>query len=126
MTHTKPRAAIVGRGLPELGGIPTFLDRLVRGLHTDGRYDAHLVNLVDPAARHHAGRLTFVNLRRAFRDASVVWNGTRGVDVAHVNSSTSPLTFVRAVLFCLVAKLRGCAAVLHLHMSEVCEWGDTW
>lgn len=126
MTEATPAAAIVGRGEPELGGIPTFLDRLARGLRRDGRYEPHIVNLADEAARHDAGRLTFGNLRRVVRDAAIVWHRTADVAVMHYNCATAPLVFIRGILFCALSRLRGVPAVMHLHMNEVCEWGPTW
>ncbi len=121
-----PTALIVGRGLPELGGIPAFLETLVTALAHSGRYEPRFVNLADESARHSAGRLRAGNVTRTLRDASAVWFGLRGVAVMHYSCATTPLAVLRGAVFCLLARMRSVPAIMHFHSSEICGWVPRW
>lgn len=146
------RVLVVGRGLPEQGGIPTFLELLMRGLGEDGRVAATYCNLTAPHARAAAGRLTMGNLRRLAADVRRVFRESRGADVVHYHCATTalgkdaadairrsggdpsdhraitaPLTFLRGGAFAAAGRLRGARVVMHVHSNDDLSWGlTTW
>ena len=144
------RILVVGRGLPEQGGIPTFLELLMRGLRNDARVDASYCNLTAPHARAAAGKLTMGNLRRLVADVRRVFREARGVDVVHYHCATTalgkdaaaairgsggdpsdhvpitaPLTFLRGGAFAVAGRLRGARVVVHVHSNDDLSWGRT-
>lgn len=111
---TAPRLVVVGRGAPERGGIPTFLDTLVRGQGALG-YDVVLVNLT-PAHGSRGGRASAANALRTLTDARRVFRTARSGDIVHVHSALAPtVTGLRAGLLLRAARARRARTVVHAH-----------
>jgi glycosyltransferase involved in cell wall biosynthesis len=112
------RVLLVGRGRPERGGIPAFLDLL---LDSDLAGDHHLelLNLAEESDRP-AGRFSSSNLSRAVRDARRVHEAAKGFDVVHVHSALAPaVTMARAGLLAFAARRRGARVIVHAHGGRV-------
>ena len=117
------RVLLVGKGAPEHGGIPSFLDLLLTS-ELATAHDLALCNLAGDTRRQGA-RLTAGNLARTGRDVVRVWRAARGRDVVHVHSAAAPAaTMLRAGLLCLAGRLAGCVVVLHAHGGRVQLWVD--
>lgn len=115
------KVLLVGKGPPDRGGIPVFLDTL---LGSELR-DTHELTFLNVA--HHetpqGGQLTLGNLRRTARDTVAVWRAARGQDVVHVHSALAPtVTAVRAGLLAAAARLAGARVVVHAHGGNVETW----
>src|SRR4051812_48075194 len=118
------RVLLVGKGAPERGGIPTFLDTLL-GSRLAEEYDLSFLNLSHEGTPQ-GGRASVANVRRTLRDAAAVWQAARGVDVVHIHSALSPaVTVIRAGLLALVGRIRGAAVVIHAHGGNVLTWLST-
>src|SRR3954468_5527368 len=112
------RVLLVGKGAPERGGIPTFLDTLL-GSRLAEEHDLRFLNLAHEGTPQ-GGPASVANIRRTLRDAVAVWRAARGVDVVHIHSALSPaVTIGRAGLLAVVGRLRGCAVVVHAHGGNV-------
>lgn len=108
------RVLLVGKGYPDRGGIPSFLQTLVDG-DLASRYELGFLNVA-----HHGvpegGEVTTGNVVRTLRDARAVFAQAKGQDVVHIHSALAPtVTMLRAGLLALVARLRGCAVIVHAH-----------
>lgn len=115
------RVLLVGKGAPDRGGIPTFLNELRHGPLAD----AHDITFLNVA--HHGtpqgAALTGGNVVRTVRDAFAVWRAAKGQDVVHLNSALAPaVTVVRAGLLALAGRLRGCAVIVHAHGGNIETW----
>lgn len=115
---------LVGKGAPERGGIPSFLDLL---RHSD-LADDHEVRFLNVA--HHgtpqAGRLTTSNLWHTALDAAAVWRAARGQDIVHIHSALSGTTTVlRACALALAARAGGCRVIVHVHGGGIANWLTT-
>lgn len=108
------RVVVVGRGTPERGGIPSYLEMMATGEGVPG-YDVVTVNLGE--AHHRAGgAATPSNLRRVARDVFRVISATRRGDIVHVHSALAPgLTGLRAGLLLAAGRARGGIPVVHAH-----------
>lgn len=111
------RVLLVGRGAPERGGIPTFLEQLSQGVEG---HDVALLNLADTTKE--GGRLSGRNLARTFRDLRRVWAAARGADIVHIHSAllASP-TMLRAGAFAATARARGAKTIVHAHGGALIE-----
>ena len=117
----KSRVLVVGKGAPERGGIPTFLDSLLTSSLTE-RYQLSFLNLT-PAGRPQGGRPTVTNVARTLRDGLAVWRAAGRHDVVHVHSALAPsITVLRAGLLSLAARSRGCAVIVHAHGGKLDAW----
>lgn len=118
------KVLLVGKGAPDRGGIPTFLETLL-GSRLAEDHELHFLNVAhsDPP---QGGRATLANVRRTVRDVSAVWRGARGQDVVHIHSALSPaVTVVRAAALALAGRARGCAVVVHAHGGNIRFWLTT-
>jgi glycosyltransferase involved in cell wall biosynthesis len=115
------RVVLVGKGAPDRGGIPTFLDTLLHS-RLAHEHDLRFLNVAHTGTPE-GGRASLGNLRRTVVDAWRVWRAARGADVVHVNSALSPaVTVLRAGLLALAGRLGGCTVVIHAHGGNVQSW----
>src|SRR3954469_21969541 len=122
--HSMSRVLLVGKGAPDRGGIPTFLQTL-RGSRLAQEHDLRFLNVAH-AGTPEGGRATAGNVRRTVRDAVAVWRSARGCDVVHIHSALAPtVTVVRASLLALAGRARGCAVVVHAHGGNIEFWLTT-
>jgi len=118
------RILLVGKGPPDRGGIPVFLDMLLRSeLATE--HELSFLNVAHDETPQ-GGRATVANVRRTARDAVRVWRAARGLDVVHVHSALAPaVTLVRASLLSVAGRLAGCRVIVHVHGGNVETWLST-
>lgn len=115
------RVLLVGKGAPDRGGIPTFLNVLRFG-ELSHEHEVALLNVA-----HHdipqGGQATLANVTRTLKDAARVWWSARKYEVVHIHSALAPtVTVVRAGLLALAARLRGCAVIVHAHGGNIETW----
>ncbi len=115
------RVLLVGKGFPDRGGIPSFLDTLLGG---DLSVDHELTFLnVAHSGTPQGGKATAANLGRTFGDAVKVWRSAGDQDIVHLHSALAPgVTVVRAGLLASAARLRGCGVVVHAHGGNIETW----
>jgi glycosyltransferase involved in cell wall biosynthesis len=118
------RVLLVGKGYPDRGGIPTFLEMLQTG-DLASRYELTFLNVA-----HHGvpegGEVTTGNVVRTLRDAWSVLVQAKGHDIVHLHSALAPtVTMLRAGLLALAGRLGGCAVVVHAHGGNLESWVDT-
>ena len=118
------RVLLVGKGAPDRGGIPSFLN----DLHSGELSRLHELTFLNVA--HHGtpegGEVSAGNVLRTLKDAAAVWRSAGGYDVVHINSALAPtVTVLRAGLLALSARLRGCAVVVHAHGGNIETWLTT-
>jgi glycosyltransferase involved in cell wall biosynthesis len=115
---------LVGKGAPDRGGIPTFLETL-RGGPLAGEHELRFLNVANTGVPE-GGRATVGNVRRTLHDALAVWREARGRDVVHIHSALAPtVTVLRAALLALAGRARGCAVVIHAHGGNIGFWLTT-
>jgi glycosyltransferase involved in cell wall biosynthesis len=115
---------LVGKGAPDRGGIPTFLETL-RGGPLAQEHDLRFLNVAH-AGVPEGGRATVGNIRRTVRDAVAVWRAARGRDVVHIHSALAPaVTVLRAALLAVAGRARGSAVVIHAHGGNIAFWLTT-
>lgn len=108
------RVLLVGKGAPERGGIPVFLDMLQRSSLGD-RHDLRFLNLTH-GDEPEGGRLSWGNIRRTVKDCYSVNRAAKQADIVHIHSALAPLvTLLRASLLAVAGRLRGVPVVLHVH-----------
>jgi glycosyltransferase involved in cell wall biosynthesis len=119
------KVLLVGKGQPERGGIPSFIQMLLDSdLHR--LHDVTFLNLARDVTPQ-GGKASFSNLRRTAADALELWGLAAGKDVVHIHSSLGPsVTLVRAGLLALVARARGCQVLVHAHGGLVLLWLSGW
>ncbi len=118
------RVLLVGKGAPDRGGIPTFLETLL-GSQLAEEHELRFLNVAHMGTPE-GGRATLGNVRRTLRDTAAVWRAARGRDIVHIHSALSPgVTVVRAALLALAGRARGCAVVIHAHGGNVQTWLTT-
>lgn len=112
---------LVGKGTPERGGIPAFIEGLrASRLADDFRLD--FLNVSRPGARA-GGRASLGNLARTLRDVVSVLRRARRADVVHIHSALAPgVTLARAGLFAWAARLAGAGVVVHAHGGRIERW----
>ncbi|HJR38728.1 MAG TPA: glycosyltransferase family 4 protein [Nocardioidaceae bacterium] len=118
------RVLLVGKGAPDRGGIPSFLN----DLRTGALAHEHEITFLNVA--HHGtpegGEASVSNVARTLKDAVAVWRSARGHDVVHINSALAPtVTVLRAGLLALAGRARGCAVVVHAHGGNIETWLTT-
>lgn len=117
------RVLLVGKGLPDRGGIPTFL-RTLQDSELADRHDLAFLNLARPGDVK-GGRLSSANVVRTVQDVLAVWRAAGDADVVHLHTALAPaVTAVRAGLLAAAAKARGAAVLLHAHGGIVQLWMD--
>ena len=115
------RVLLVGKGAPDRGGIPTFLENLRRG-DVGRQHEITFLNVAHSDVPQ-GGEMTVGNVTRTAKDALAVWRQARGHDVVHINSAVAPgVTALRAGLLAVAARLRGCAVVMHVHGGNLSSW----
>jgi glycosyltransferase involved in cell wall biosynthesis len=115
------RVLLVGKGAPDRGGIPTFLENL-RGGDVGRQHEITFLNVAHSGIPQ-GGEITVGNVTRTARDALAVWRQARGHDVVHINSAVAPgVTALRAGLLATAARLRGCGVVMHVHGGNLSTW----
>lgn len=115
------RVLLVGKGAPDRGGIPTFLETLRHG-PLSFEHDLTFLNVAH-SGTPQGGRPTAGNIVRTLRDAVAVWRAARDHDIVHIHSALAPaVTVVRAGLLALAGRLRGCSVVVHAHGGDVEFW----
>lgn len=118
------RVLLVGKGAPDRGGIPTFLETLMHSRLVD-EHDVRFLNVAH-SSTPQGGRATLSNLGRTLRDAVAVWHAARGRDVVHIHSSLAPaVTVLRASAFAVAGRARGCSVVVHAHGGNIQTWLTT-
>ena len=114
------RLVVVGRGAPERGGIPTYLDMMQRQSARFG-VPVEVLNLT-PAGGSDGGVASWANIARTLGDTLRVLRVARRGDIVHVHSALAPtVTAVRAGLLLLAARLRGARTVLHAHGGRLAQ-----
>jgi glycosyltransferase involved in cell wall biosynthesis len=117
------RVLLVGKGAPDRGGIPTFLNELRLG-PLSGEHDITFLNVAHHGTPEGAA-LTPGNVVRTVRDAVAVWRAAKRHDVVHINSALAPtVTVLRAGMLALAGRLRGCAVIVHAHGGNIETWLD--
>lgn len=115
------KVLLVGKGAPDRGGIPTFLDTLMSSRLVKD-HDVRFLNVA-----HHetpqGGQATLANVRRTVLDSVAVWRAARDRDVVHIHSALAPaVTVLRAAVLAAVARARGCAVLVHAHGGNIGTW----
>jgi glycosyltransferase involved in cell wall biosynthesis len=118
------RVLMVGKGAPDRGGIPTFLETLL-GSRLAEEHDLRFLNVAH-SGTPEGGRATIGNVGRTLRDALAVWRAARGRDIVHIHSALAPaVTVVRAAALALAGRARGCTVVVHAHGGNIQFWLTT-
>jgi glycosyltransferase involved in cell wall biosynthesis len=118
------RVLLVGKGSPERGGIPTFIEMIRYGALAE-RYDVSFLNLAR-AGERQGGRLSGGNIRRTAVDAAAVWRAAGASDVVHIHTALAPgVTLVRAGVLAASARLRRSRVVVHGHGGMIQLWLTT-
>src|SRR5215218_2319170 len=121
---SKKTVLMVGKGAPDRGGIPTFLETLLNSRLAQ-EYDLRFLNVAHTGTPE-GGRPTFGNLRRTVRDAIAIWRRAADCDIVHIHSALAPTTTVlRAALLALAGRARGCAVIVHAHGGNIHFWMTT-
>ena len=118
------RVLLVGKGLPDRGGIASFLRILLESSLSED-HDVSFLNIAH-ADVPQGGRFTIANVTRTTRDAVSVWRAARGRDVVHIHSGAgSPVTIMRAGVLATAGRLRGCRVIVHAHGGRIQLWLTT-
>jgi glycosyltransferase involved in cell wall biosynthesis len=118
------RVLLVGKGAPDRGGIPTFLETLL-GSRLAEEHELRFLNVAH-SGTPQGGRATLANVGRTVRDAAAVWRAAGGHDIVHIHSALAPaVTVVRAALLALAGRARGCIVVVHAHGGNIQFWLTT-
>ena len=118
------RVLLVGKGAPDRGGIPTFLETLLHSRLAED-HDLRFLNVAHTGTPE-GGQATMGNVVRTVRDVSAVWREAKGVDVVHIHSALAPtVTVVRAGLLALAGRARGCAVIVHAHGGNIASFLTT-
>lgn len=119
------KVLLVGKGYPDRGGIPTFLNTLREG----ELGDLHEITFLNVAhfGTPEGGEVTAGNIGRTLRDARAVFRMAKGQDIVHIHSALAPaVTVGRAGLLSLAGRLRGAKVVMHAHGGNIETWLTTW
>lgn len=115
------KVLLVGKGAPDRGGIPSFLQMLLRS----SLAETHQMSFLNVAhsGTPQGGKPTAGNVIRTVRDTLAVRRAARGQDVVHIHSAMAPaVTVIRAALLAGAARSRGAAVVVHVHGGNVEFW----
>ena len=118
------KVLLVGKGYPDRGGIPTFLNTL----QESELGDLHEITFLNVAhfGTPEGGEVTAGNIGRTLRDARNVFRMAKGQDIVHIHSALAPATTVgRAGLLALAGRLRGAKVVMHAHGGNIETWLTT-
>jgi glycosyltransferase involved in cell wall biosynthesis len=115
------KVLLVGKGAPDRGGIPTYLETLLGSRLADD-HDVRFLNVAH-SGTPEGGRASLGNVGRTLRDAAAVWRSAEGRDVVHIHSALAPaVTVVRAMVLALAGRARGCAVIVHAHGGNIQTW----
>jgi glycosyltransferase involved in cell wall biosynthesis len=115
------RVLLVGKGYPDHGGIPTFLNTL-RSSELADKHEITFLNVAHSGVPE-GGEVTTGNIVRTFRDARNVFRLAKDHDIVHIHSALAPaVTVARGGLLSLAARLRGCAVIMHAHGGNIETW----
>ncbi|HZB20814.1 MAG TPA: glycosyltransferase family 4 protein [Blastococcus sp.] len=115
------RVLLVGKGAPDRGGIPSFVETLL-GSRLADEHDLRFLNLAHTGTPQ-GGRATVGNLGRTLRDAAAVWRDAGDRDIVHVHSALAPaVTLLRAGLLAWAGRVRGCTVIVHAHGGGIQSW----
>ncbi len=118
------RVLLVGKGPPDRGGIPSFIQGLLTG-ELSRRHELTFLNVAHTGTPE-GGRLSLGNIRRTLRDAVSVWRGARDHEIVHINSALAPtVTVLRAGVLVLAGRLRGSGVIVHAHGGNIETWLTT-
>ncbi len=118
------KVLLVGKGAPDRGGIPSFIQMLRQSSLAD-TYEMSFLNVAH-GGTPEGGKPTAGNVIRTVRDAFAVRRAARGHDVVHIHSAMAPaVTVIRAALLAAAARSRGAAVVVHVHGGNVEFWLTT-
>ena len=117
----RPTVLLVGKGPPELGGIPSFLVALTESRLAD-EFDLRFLNLT-PAAGSQGGRFTLRNLTSTATDVARVARAARAADLVHLHSALFPaVTLARAGMLTAAARAAGTPVLVHAHGGRLDQW----
>jgi glycosyltransferase involved in cell wall biosynthesis len=115
------RVLLVGKGAPDRGGIPSFLETL-RFSDLSERHEVIFLNVAH-SGTPEGGEATAGNVVRTVRDAFAIWRRSRGCDIVHIHSALAPaVTVIRAGLLAMAARARGCGVIVHAHGGNIETW----
>jgi glycosyltransferase involved in cell wall biosynthesis len=118
------RVLLVGKGAPDRGGIPTFLQTL-RSSELAELHDITFLNVAH-AGTPEGGKVSRGNITRTFQDAWRIFRQGRSHDIVHIHSALAPaVTIARAGLLALAGRLAGCAVIVHAHGGNIETWLTT-
>ncbi len=118
------RVLLVGKGSPDRGGIPSFLDTL-RFSELSHQHQLTFLNVAHTGTPE-GGEASATNVGRTLRDAVRVFASARDHDIVHIHSALAPaVTIVRAGLLAFAARLRGCGVIVHAHGGNIETWLTT-
>lgn len=118
------RILLVGKGAPDRGGIPTFLDTLLHSRLTE-QHELAFLNVAHDGTPQ-GGQATVGNVLRTVQDLVALWRAARGRDIVHIHSALAPtVTLLRAATMIAVARRRGCRVVVHAHGGGILLWLTT-
>ncbi len=115
------RVLLVGKGAPDRGGIPTFLNDLRTG-DVGRTHEITFLNLAHDGTPQ-GGTVTVKNIVRTIRDAVSVWRTASDNQIVHIHSALAPtVTVIRAGILAGAARARGCSVVMHVHGGNIATW----
>lgn len=115
------KVLLVGKGYPDRGGIPTFLNTLQEG-ELGELHDITFLNVAH-FGTPEGGEVTAGNVGRTLRDARNVFRMAKGHDIVHIHSALAPaVTVGRAGVLALAGRLRGARVVMHAHGGNIETW----
>ncbi len=115
------RILLVGKGYPDRGGIPTFLNTLKES-ELGERHEVTFLNVAH-SGTPEGGEVTAGNVSRTLHDARRVFALAKTHDIVHIHSALAPaVTVVRAGLLALAGRLRGCGVIVHAHGGNIETW----
>lgn len=118
------RVLLVGKGAPDRGGIPTFLDTIRSG-ELSRRHEVTFLNVAHTGTPQ-GGAASAANVARTVRDAIAVWRAAASQDIVHIHSALAPaVTVLRAGLLAFAARLRGSGVIVHAHGGNIESWLTT-
>lgn len=118
------RILLVGKGFPDRGGIPTFLNTLERSA-LGSRHEITFLNVAH-AGTPEGGEVTMGNVKRTLNDALRIFREAKHHDIVHIHSALAPtVTVGRAGLLALAGRLRGCGVIIHAHGGNIETWLTT-
>jgi glycosyltransferase involved in cell wall biosynthesis len=118
--HRRPLSVlVVGQGFPTFGGIPTFIDTLMKDRYLRERVRLEFFNTT-PEGDKRPGAFHFSNIASTISDAIALFKRGRGKDVVHLNLAPAPLLpLLRAGALCAAARAAGTRVILHAHSGRL-------